>query len=156
MARLMTRGDGGRGEILNEFGAVVRTRKSMIEAARELRRRMTTAEKLLWDRLRGKSFREWKFYRQVPIDRFIVDFYCPGASLIIELDGSIHDEADIQEYDDLREEFLREKDFHILRFRNEEVMKDLQGVCQRIHMQCKKFSVINNKHTHPPSACGGG
>ncbi len=74
MARPRTKGDGPHGEVLNEFGEVTRTRKSMIEASKELRQRTTIAEELLWEALKEKKLSGLKFYRQMPIDRFIVDF----------------------------------------------------------------------------------
>lgn len=135
--RARTKGRGERGEILGEFGDVVRTRKSMVEAARELRRTMTIAEKLLWDCLK-RNARGITFYRQVPIDRFIVDFYCPRERLIIELDGGVYANPDVAERDMLREEFLKQKDLRILRFRNEEVIRNVYAVYRRIIRWCTR------------------
>lgn len=136
MARPRTKGDGPNGEVLNEFGEIIRTRKSMIEASKELRQRETIAEKLLWEALKEKRLSGLKFYRQMPIDRFIVDFYCPRLKLIVELDGGIHDDPDQYEYDRLREQMLRERELRIIRFRNEEVISDLHDVCERIRKAC--------------------
>lgn len=151
--RARTKGMGKRGEVLNEFGGVVRTRKSMIEAARELRKTMTTTEKLLWDCLK-RNARGIKFYRQVPIDRFIVDFYCPRERLIIEIDGGVHADPDVAEHDMLREEFLKQKNLRILRFRNEEIIRDVYAVYRRILRWC-----THSKNTNMPlphrSAEGG-
>lgn len=133
--RARTKCRGERGEVLDEFGDVVRSRKSMIEAARELRKTMTIAEKLLWDCLK-RNTRDIKFYRQVPIDRFIVDFYCPRERLIIEVDGGVHEHADVAESDAFREEFLRNKDLRILRFRNKDILRNLHGVYRRILEAC--------------------
>lgn len=136
MARPRTKGDGPNGEVLNEFGEIIRTRKSMIEASKELRRRETIAEGLLWEALKEKKLSGLKFYRQMPIDRFIVDFYCPRLKLVVELDGGIHDDPDQYEYDCLREQMLRERELRIIRFRNEEVISDLHDVCDRIRKAC--------------------
>src|SRR3989344_5006936 len=133
--RIRTKGMGERGEVLDEFGSILRKRKSMVEAARDLRKHLTIAERLLWEVLR-KKIGGCKFYRQAPIDRFIVDFYCPRKKLVIEVDGGIHQEKDVAEYDALREALLREKDLRVIRFRNEEVMRDLGKVCESIREAC--------------------
>ena len=133
--RIRTKGMGERGEVLDEFGSILRKRKSMVEAARDLRKPLTIAERLLWEVLR-KKIGGCKFYRQAPIDRFIVDFYCPRKKLVIEVDGGIHQEKDVAEYDALREALLREKDLRVIRFRNEEVMRDLGKVCESIREAC--------------------
>jgi len=136
MARPRTKGDRPNGEVLNEFGEVTRTRKSMIEASKELRQRMTMTEELLWESLRGRKLGGLKFYRQMPIDRFIVDFYCPRMKLVVELDGEIHDDLDQNDHDRLREDMLREREIRVIRFRNEEVIRDLHDVCNRIRKAC--------------------
>ena len=136
MARPRTKGDGPNGEVLNEFGEVTRTRKSMIEASKELRQRTTIAEELLWEALKEKKLSGLKFYRQMPIDRFIVDFYCPRLKLAIELDGGIHDDPDQDDHNRLREQMLSEREIRIIRFRNKEVIRNLHDVCTRIKDAC--------------------
>src|SRR5215467_15707516 len=79
-----------RGEGWGEGARIV---KSDTNFARRLRRRQTDAERVLWFRLRDRRLAGWKFKRQVPIDRFVVDFVCKDERLIIELDGGQHDEA---------------------------------------------------------------
>ena len=156
--RARTKGMGDRGEILNEFGEALYTRKSIVAVAKELRRAMTRPEQVLWKKLR-KNPHDIKFYRQAPIDRFIVDFFCPGERLVIEIDGDIHDIKDVAENDVLREKFLRRKNLRVLRFRNEEVMHDVQSVlqqvfqaCRRIHPFSTKKKSVALKNTHSPSA----
>ena len=100
--------------------------------ARELRKQMTPAEKLLWSKLRNKAFFGLKFRRQHPIKRFIVDFYCHEQKLIVELDGSIHDEFDQLEYDQGRTIELEELGLKIIRFRNEEVFHATEDILNRI------------------------
>jgi very-short-patch-repair endonuclease len=108
-------------------------RKSMVETARELRKNMTVAEKIMWVALRDRRFRRIKFRRQVPIDRFIVDFLCMPPKLVIEIDGDIHDTE--KEYDVERETVLREKHYRFLRIRNEEVFADLDAVLEKIRKE---------------------
>ena len=70
--------------------------------ARELRKRMTPCEKILWERLKGKYLLDYKFRRQHPIYKYIVDFYCHQLRLVIEVDGSVHPGAAAVEYDSNR------------------------------------------------------
>lgn len=104
--------------------------RTLIDMARELRKNMTPAEKILWRALRDRRFRNFKFRRQVPIERFIVDFLCMQHRLVIELDGGIHDTQ--KEYDEEREEYLEHMNYKIIRFRNEEVFDDLPSVLEKI------------------------
>lgn len=98
--------------------------------ARELRTNPTPAEDRLWQVLRRKHVGGLRFRRQHVFERFIVDFYCPAAGLVIEVDGDIHDQQ--QAYDALRTEFLESLGLRVLRFRNEDVFANLNGVLERI------------------------
>jgi very-short-patch-repair endonuclease len=91
---------------------------------------MTKTEKILWKRLRSRKYAHLKIRRQVGIGPFIVDFYHAGSKLIIEIDGLIHEWR--QEEDAVREQFLRNHGYRIIRFTNYEVLESLQGVLQRI------------------------
>jgi very-short-patch-repair endonuclease len=93
---------------------------------------MTEAEEILWEHLRNNKLNGLKFRRQHPLDIFIADFYCHQRKLIIELDGGIHDVLNQREYDEGRTFELEGKGFKILRFRNEEVIKDIDSVLYRI------------------------
>ena len=98
--------------------------------ARELRQQMTPAEAALWERLRRKQLGGLKFRRQHPIGRFIVDFYCPSARLIVEVDGKIHDYQKRQ--DAARDAFLTQRGYRVLRFRNEAVLQNIEMVLDEI------------------------
>ena len=106
-----------------------RVTKEKVEGSRELRREMTPAEKRLWQEVRAKKLGV-RFRRQQIIAGFIVDFYCHKAALVVEVDGDIHDLQ--QEEDARREKVLREMGLTIVRFRNEDVIKDLPTVVGRI------------------------
>ena len=108
-----------------------RVAKEKLERARELRRDMTPAEKILWQELRGNKLGV-HFRRQQVIAGFIVDFYYHKAGLVIELDGSIHDEETQKESDIKRDKALNELRLRIVRFRNDEVLMDLLEVVRRI------------------------
>ena len=101
-----------------------------IEFARQLRRQPTRSEEILWRRLRGSRFRGAKFRRRVPFDRFVVDFYCHAAKLVVELDGRQHDWY--AEYDAERTTILECRNVKVIRFTNAEVEGDLNSVLMRI------------------------
>ena len=99
----------------------------LVPAARSLRKNMTKQERHLWyDFLRSYPVR---FYRQKVLGRYIADFYCAKAALVIELDGSQHYETTGQEYDRERDEFLRAYGVEILRIPNNAVNENFEGVC---------------------------
>src|SRR3989344_1634308 len=123
-------------DVIDELGNIVQWGTSMRTLARELRQTMTEAEKILWKALRGNRLHGMQFYRQVAIDRFIVDFYCPRKRLAVEVDGGIHAEKYQKEHDSVRDAFLREKDVRILRVKNEEVLEDVKGVLTKIAREC--------------------
>ena len=112
-----------------------RVTKEKQERARELRRDMTPAEKILWEELRANKLGV-HFRRQQVIQGFIVDFYCHKAGLVIEVDGDIHDLQ--QEEDTRREKALQEMGLKIVRFRNDEVLKDLSAATEKIKTQIAK------------------
>jgi very-short-patch-repair endonuclease len=98
--------------------------------ARQMRTAQTPAEEMLWQHIRRKQIGGFRFRRQHPIDRFIVDFYCPEARLIIEVDGAIHDYT--QAEDAIRQEFLESLGLRVVRFTNGEVFQQLNGVLEAI------------------------
>ena len=104
----------------------------ILRLARENRRKMTLAEIKLWKCLRGKNIQGMKFRRQHPLSRFIADFYCHQAKLVIEIDGGYHDEQDQEESDLGRHQALEDMGFLVIRFRNEEIEMDVEGVVERI------------------------
>ena len=106
--------------------------------AKALRKKMTNAEKILWHKIRSKKLNGYKFRRQHPVQRFIADFYCHELKLIIEVDGAYHKQNHQKEYDKNREEILRFQGIEIIRFSNEEVFRDLQGVLQKILIEAEK------------------
>ena len=85
-----------------------------VQRARALRANQTSAEGRLWGELRGRKLGGWKWRRQAPIGRYIVDFYCPAARLIVELDGSHH--LDQQGYDARRTTFLEAQGLTVIRY----------------------------------------
>jgi very-short-patch-repair endonuclease len=107
-------------------------KSDIFKKASLLRQEMTSAEKVLWKCLRNRKLNGLKFRRQHPLDIFIADFYCHEKKLIIELDGGIHDTLEQKEYDEGRSFELKEKGFQILRFKNKEVLNNIEDVVQTI------------------------
>ncbi|MBL8005844.1 MAG: endonuclease domain-containing protein [Candidatus Kapabacteria bacterium] len=86
--------------------------------AKQLRKQQTSTEKKFWHFLRTKKYFGLKFKRQVVIEPYIVDFYCPSLDLIIEFDGDVHDTPQQIVYDKKRDEFLRSKGYTVIRVTN--------------------------------------
>ena len=106
-----------------------------VARAEELRQDMTPTEKILWAQLRTNRLDGLHFRRQQVIAGFIVDFYCHAAGLAVELDGPFH--ANQVEYDRERDRVLKEIGVRVLRFRNEEVLENLEAVLTTIRMACQ-------------------
>jgi very-short-patch-repair endonuclease len=102
--------------------------------AKSLRENSTDAERLLWQHLRARQAQGLKFRRQQPIGNYIVDFVCFDRKLIIELDGGQH--AEQQQTDDARTQWLETQGFTVIRFWNNEVLQNLEGVWQAIVQYC--------------------
>ena len=98
--------------------------------AKQLRQQPTEAEAKLWHRLRRKQLDGYRFRRQAPIGRYIVDFFCPDAKLIVELDGGQH--AAQRDYDDRRTNWLESCGYKVLRFWNNDVFENIEGVLGEI------------------------
>ena len=93
---------------------------------------MTEAEKLLWSKVRRKQLKECQFYRQKTTGTYIVDFYCPQARIVVEIDGGQHYTQSGIGRDKIRNAFLIEQKLKVLRFSDREVLKNPDGVVQRI------------------------
>jgi len=100
--------------------------------SRQLRGNMTDAEKYLWAKIRMKRLKGYQFYRQKPIGDYIVDFFCPRAKLVIEIDGSHHLTGETIEYDRIRDEYLSSLGLRILRFTNADVLTHIERVVESI------------------------
>lgn len=104
----------------------------LYQYGRELRQESTEAEKLLWAELRNRKLNGLKFRRQHPLDKFIVDFYCNERKIVVELDGSVHDEKINKDYDEARTAMLAGLNVIVLRFQNEEVISNIEDVLNKI------------------------
>lgn len=105
------------------------------QRSRELRRPQTPTEQALWGILRSRQAGGLKFRRQHPIGKFIVDFYCPEARLVIEIDGDSH--AGQAEYDQARTDWLQAQGYRVIRFTNHDVRENISAVLESILEHCK-------------------
>jgi valyl-tRNA synthetase len=115
------------------------------ELAAESKNKSTETESIMWEYLSGKKLDGYKFHRQHIINEFIVDFVCLKENLIVEIDGGYHNKPEIQEADKLRTEILESLGYRVIRFTNEEVLRNIDGVLNGI------LAALNA----PPSGAGG-
>ena len=101
-----------------------------IEKARELRRNQTPAEALMWSALRRRQLDGFHFRRQYSQGRYIFAFVCLAAKLVVEIDGPSHDQT--VEYDDQRTRYMERQGFQVIRFSNDDVHRNLEGVTETI------------------------
>lgn len=119
--------------------------------AKELRNNSTDAERHLWRYLRSSQLEGAKFRRQQPIEAYIVDFVSFDKRIVVELDGGQH--AENMEYDGQRDACLRRNGFEVLRFWNNEVFENIEGVLEVIRQRCLEEA---SPTPQPPPARGGG
>jgi very-short-patch-repair endonuclease len=108
-------------------------RQRLTSFARALRRRETNAERLLWMELRNRQIDGWKFKRQVPHGRYVLDFFCSDAGLVIEVDGFQHVEQRT-DYDAERTAYLESEGLRVLRLGNSDVLDNMNGSLETIYL----------------------
>jgi very-short-patch-repair endonuclease len=119
-----------------------RAKPVTMETARLLRKRMTSSENILWEKVKGKKILGLRIRAQHPIEFYIADLYCHAARLVIEIDGEIHSEQ--VEYDDGREAEIEKFGIKIIRFKNDEVNSDIENILKKIE------TVIKGRIKRPP------
>lgn len=106
--------------------------KRLKEYSRILRKNMTNAEVLLWSKIRRKSIDGYQFYRQKIIGRYIVDFYCHKAKLVIEVDGGQHYSLECRQKDMVRDNYMARLGLRVLRFSDRDILENLDSVLETI------------------------
>jgi len=119
---------------------MLRYNKNLKTLSRNLRKNMTDAEILLWSKIRRKQLRGYQFYRQRIIGNYVVDFYCPKAKLVIEVDGGQHYFDKQNAIDKNREIYLSENGLKVLRFNNLDILQNIDGVLEYIDEYLKSQS----------------
>ncbi len=120
------------------------------QRARELRKRMTDAERQLWRLLRNRSLQGLKFRRQVPFGPFYLDFYCAEGNIAIELDGGQHCESIEKARDARRDAYLRSKGLYVFRYSDRDLLIDSKRVLEDL------LKFVNQGKFHPLHAAGKG
>jgi very-short-patch-repair endonuclease len=110
--------------------------------ARDLRQNQTEAEGLLWRRLRSRLLGGFKFVRQEPIGPYFADFVCREQKLVVEVDGATHSTDDERRRDAKREEFLHGQGYRVVRFHNDEVYRNIDGVLETILVALERRSTL--------------
>jgi very-short-patch-repair endonuclease len=130
-----------------------RSPRAIVANARYLRRNMTDAEQAVWRVVRDKQLQGYRFRRQRPMGKYIADFVCLEAKLVIEVDGGQH--ADHADYDAARTAFLVKLGFRVLRFWNNDVLQNLGGVTETILTNLTGPPQGSQPHPNPPLLRGG-
>ena len=107
-----------------------RGQASHLDLKRRLRSNMTAQEARLWSRLRARQLQGLKFRRQHGIGPYIVDFYCPEQSLVIEVDGDSHPDADQIVKDERRDRYFQSLGLRVIRYINDDILKNVDGVLE--------------------------
>jgi len=110
---------------------------AILQLARDHRHPLTPAEAKVWTRMRNRGL-GFKIRRQHPIWRFIADFYCAEAKLVIEIDGDTHAEPDQEEYDQARTNWLEERGYKVIRFTNHDAHRNLDNLLNEIFLMCQE------------------
>ncbi len=129
--------DGFGGEFSTHYG--VRQNKTV---ARHLRAQPTPTEEALWQALRNRQLGGLKFLRQHPIGPSVVDFYCHEKRLVVEVDGGIHRQQDVRDWDEARQKLIEHYEVRFFRCTTEDIEHDLAGVLEQI-------ATAANRETHP-------
>ena len=106
--------------------------KKILNYARSMRKNSTKQESVLWSILRNRQFENLKFRRQYPIGNYIADFVCLEKNLIIEIDGGQHNTPDNIVYDRQRSEYLKSLGYKVVRFWNNDINENIDGVYQKL------------------------
>ena len=122
---------------IDKLKTVLKYNKKLKPFARELRKNMTDAEKRLWAKIRMRQMGGHQFYRQRAIGNYIVDFYCPKAKLVLEVDGGQHYSDEQIEIDKKRSSYLNRLGFKVMRFTNLDVLNNIDVVLDEIYRYLK-------------------
>ncbi len=127
---------------------IIKYNPKLKELARQLRRNATKSEVLLWQKLKRDQMHGYDFHRQKPIDDYIVDFFCNKLRLAIELDGYSHQLDEVWEKDIKKTIRLNELGIYVLRFSDQQVLKDMENVLRIIEDYIFRFEANGDT---PPS-----
>ena len=119
---------------------IIYNRKNGQKEQRYLRRNMPKSEVVLWSKLKNRQMLGERFLRQYGVDQYILDFYCPRLRLAIEVDGDSHFIQGAEEYDNVRQDHIESFGIRFLRFTNEDICNNIEGVCYTIFEEIEKLN----------------
>lgn len=120
----------------------------LLELARDLRKKQTSAETLLWELLRNRQLLGFKFRRQHQFGEYVTDFYCREAKLVIECDGSVHERNEQWHHDQKRDAYLTSQGLRVLRFSNDSILNETQRVLEQIAEYLSAKDAAREEVTH--------
>ncbi len=129
----------GRSKVKDMF---VGAKPDLFRLARSMKKNPTESERILWGYLRKKRSDGFVFRRQHPVDFYIADFYCHKLKLIIEVDGEVHSCINAFEHDDRRSGELERFGIKVIRFKNEEIINNIESVLSRINQTINEISSV--------------
>ena len=133
-------------------------KKKEQEKRRYFRKNMPKSEVLLWTRLKKRQMHGERFLRQYGVDQYILDFYCPRLKLAIEVDGDSHYMPGAEDQDKARQEYIESFGIGFLRFTNEDVYTNIDGVCQIVYDKIEEIKIVEEKSSQrriPPNNMAG-
>ena len=131
--------------------SIVFNNKAYRARRKAFRRSLSKAEAVMWIYLSRRQMNGLKFRRQYGVDQYVIDFYCPKIKLAIEIDGDSHYYSAAQKYDTERQKYIESYGIHFLRFTNNEIYDNLDGVLQMIYEHTMKYK-IKSTPPHVPSS----
>lgn len=134
----------GEGEEPTRYGGVIRKQKTnpkKLELARKFRKNPTESEDAVWQMLRNRQIKNLKWRRQQVIFGYIADFYCAELKVVLEIDGSVHENEDVKAYDEFRTSVFESKGIKVFRLKNED--------CDKQHLTELIESIITCSSPHP-------
>jgi very-short-patch-repair endonuclease len=131
--------------------SVVFNSKSYTARRKALRRSLSKAEAVIWLHLSRKQMNGFKFRRQYSVNQYVIDFYCPELKLAIEIDGDSHYGYLSEKYDNERQKYIESFGIHFMRFTNDDVCNNINGVLQMIYDWTERYK-NRNTPPHVPSS----
>jgi len=128
----------------------------MVEFAKQNRKHSTKTEEIVWEALRNRKLDGFKFRRQHPINVFIPDFVCLEKNVIVEIDGEYHNDPDQRQFDEMRDRWLKEFNYKMIRLTNEEILHDFETSLQKIRAALKEERALEGQSSPSPLERGAG
>ena len=121
-------------------------KSAMKQRRKTLRKNLSKAEAIMWNHLSRRQMNGYKFRRQHSVDQYVIDFYCPELKLAIEIDGDSHFMSGAEVQDKIRQEYIESFGIKFLRFTNEDVYKNIDGVCQTVYNKIEEVAIVEGKY----------